>query len=59
MLLQQRVKKVVSDSPGLVDFAVGLENPVLNLSKGQVVFFGGGAGGGEFKIQKNCNQCCS
>ena len=31
MLLQQRVKKVVSDSPGLVDFAVGLENPVLNL----------------------------
>ena len=42
MLLQQRVKKVVSDSPGLVDFAVGLENPVLNLSKGQVVFFGGG-----------------
>ena len=57
MLLQQRVKKVVSDSPGLVDFAVGLENPVLNLSKGQVVFFFGG--GGEFKIQKNCNQCCS
>ena len=31
MLLQQHVKKVVSDSPGLVDFAVGLENPVLNL----------------------------
>ena len=58
MLLQQRVNKVVSDSPGLVDFAVGLENPVLNLSKGQVVFFWGG-GGGEFKIQKNCNQCCS
>ena len=57
MLLQQRVKKVVSDSPGLVDFAVGLENPVLNLSKGQVVFSLGG--GGEFKIQKNCNQCCS
>ena len=56
MLLQQYVKKVVSDSPGLVDFAVGLENPVLNLSKGQVVFF---LGGGEFKIQKNCNQCCS
>ena len=57
MLLQQRVKKVVSNSPGLVDFAVGLENPVLNLSKGQVVFFFGGGGG--FKIQKNCNQCCS
>ena len=46
MLLQQRVKKVVSDSPGLVDFAVGLENPVLNLSNKQVVFFflGGGWG---------------
>ena len=58
MLLQQRVKKVVSDSPGLVDFAVGLENPVLNLSKGQVVFFFWGRGR-EFKIQKNCNQCCS
>ena len=57
MLLQQRVKKVVSDSPGLVDFAVGRENPVLNLSKGQVVFFLRGEG--EFKIQKNSNQCCS
>ena len=57
MLLQQRAKKVVSDSPGLVDFAVGLEYPVLNWSKGQVVFFF--LGGGGFKIQKNCNQCCS
>ena len=37
----QRAKKVVSDSPGLVDFAVGLVNPVLNLSAGQVVFLGG------------------
>ena len=37
----QRAKKVVSDSPGLVDFAVGLVNPVLNLSAGQVVFWGG------------------
>ena len=36
----QRAKKVVSDSPGLVDFAVGLVNPVLNLSAGQVVFWG-------------------
>ena len=25
----QRAKKVVSDSPGLVDFAIGLVNPVL------------------------------
>ena len=37
----QRAKKVVSDSPGLVDFAIGLVNPVLNLSEGQVVFLGG------------------
>ena len=49
MLLQQRVKKVVSDSPGLVDFAVGLENPVLNLSKGQVVFFWGGGGNSKYR----------
>ena len=27
----QRAKRVVSDSPGLVDFAIGLVNPVLNL----------------------------
>ena len=37
----QRAKKVVSDSAGLVDFAIGLVNPVLNLSEGQVVFLGG------------------
>ena len=30
----------MSDSLGLVDFAVGLVNPVLNLSAGQVVFWG-------------------
>ena len=52
MLLQQHVKKVVSDSLGLVDFAVGLENPVLNLSKGQVVFFLGGWGGGNSKYRR-------
>ena len=41
------IKKVVSDSMGLVDFAVGLVNSVLNLSDGQVIFFfeGGGRGG--------------
>ena len=49
----QCAKKVVSDSPGLVDFAIGLVNPVLNLPKGKVKFFG------KFKLQKNCNQCCS
>ena len=49
----QCAKKVVSDSSGLVDFAIGLVNPVLNLPKGKVKFFG------KFKLQKNCNQCCS
>ena len=32
----QRAKKVVSDSPGLVDFAIGLVNSVFNLPDGQV-----------------------
>ena len=36
----KRVKKVVSDSPGLVDFAIGLVIFVLNLPDGQVLFFG-------------------
>ena len=40
-------KKVVSDSPGLVDFAIGLVNSVINLPDGQVNFFE------EFKLQKN------
>ena len=35
----QRAKKVVSDSPGLVDFAIGLGNSVFNLPDGQVIFF--------------------
>ena len=35
----QRAKKVVSDSPGPVDFAVGLVNSVFNLPGGQVMFF--------------------
>ena len=35
----QRAKKVVSDSPGLVDFAIGLVNSVFNLPDGQVRFF--------------------
>ena len=34
----QRGKKVVSDSPGLVDFAIGLVNFFLNLPDGQVFF---------------------
>ena len=36
----QRAKKVVSDSPGLVDFAIGPVIFVLNLPDGQVLFFG-------------------
>ena len=38
-MVRQRAKKVVSDSPGLVDFAIGLVNSVFNLSDGQVKFF--------------------
>ena len=34
-----RAKKVLSDSLGLVDFAIGLVNSVFNLSNGQVIFF--------------------
>ena len=44
----QRAKKVVSDSPGLVDFAIGLVNSVFNLPDGQVNFFE------EFTLQKYC-----
>ena len=46
----QRAKKVVSDSPRLVDIAIGLVNSVLNLPDGQVKFFL------EFKLQKNCES---
>ena len=38
----------MSDSLGLVDFAIGLVNSVINLPDGQVKFFE------EFKLQKNC-----
>ena len=37
--LGQRAKKVVSDSLGLVDFAIGLVNSVFNLPDGQVMFY--------------------
>ena len=43
----QRAKKVVSDSPGLVDFAIRLVNSVINLPDRQVKFFE------DFKLQKN------
>ena len=35
----QRAKKVVSDSPGLVDFAIGQVNSVFSLPDGQVMLF--------------------
>ena len=35
----QRAMKVVSDSPGLEDFAIGLVNSVFNLPDGQVMFY--------------------
>ena len=47
-MASQRAKKVVSNSPGLVDFAIGLVNSVINLPDGQVNFFE------EFNLQKNC-----
>ena len=36
---KQRAKKVVSDSAGLVDFAIGLVNSVFNLPNGQLILF--------------------
>ena len=36
---KQHAKKVVSDSLGPVDFAIGLVNFVFNLPNGQVMFF--------------------
>ena len=44
-LQSQHAKKVVSNSPGLVEFAIVLVNFVLNLPDGQVEFFE------EFKLQ--------
>ena len=37
--IMQGAKKVVSDSPGLVDFGIGLVNSVLNLPDGQAKIF--------------------
>ena len=50
LLITQRAKKVVSDSLGLVDFAIGLVIFVLNLLDGQCCFWG------KFKLRKDCNQ---
>ena len=46
-------KRVVSNSPGLLDFVIGLVNSVLKLWDGQMNFFG------KFLLQKNCNESCS
>ena len=48
----QRAKKEVPDSPGLVDFAIGLVNTVHNLPNGQLKLLG------KFKLQKKSNQSC-
>ena len=39
MKIIQCAKRVVSNSPGLVDFAIGLVNSVFNLPNVQVMFF--------------------
>ena len=39
IIITQRAKKVVSDSPGLVDFAIGLVNSVFYLPDRQVMCF--------------------
>ena len=44
---KQHAKKEVSDCPGLVDFAIGLVNSVLNLPDGQVRYVE------EVNLQKN------
>ena len=50
-LTVQHAKKVVSDNPGLVDFAIGLV--IFSLARPASAFFWG-----EFKLQKDCNQSC-
>ena len=47
-IVPQHAKKVVSDSPGLLDFAIGLVNSIINWPDGQVKCFE------KFKIQENC-----
>ena len=48
LVVRQRANKVVSDIPGLVDFAIGLMNSLINLPDGLVKCFE------EFRLQKNC-----
>ena len=53
LIYMQHVKKVMSDSQGLVDFAIRLMIFVLNLPDVQVLSFWG-----KFNLQKDCNQFC-
>ena len=46
-------RKLVTDSPGLVDFDIGLVNSVLNLFNRQVKVFE------EFKLEKSCCEISS
>ena len=50
--MEESAKIVMSNSSGLVDFALGLGNSVLNLPNGQVNFLR------NLKSQKDCNQSC-
>lgn len=45
-------QRILSDCPGLLNFAIGAVNSVLNLPGGQVNF------SGEFKVQKYCKTDC-
>ena len=49
IISMQCAKKVMSKSLGLVDFAIGLVNLVLNLPDGQTIFLR------KFTLQKNWN----
>ena len=48
----QRAKKGLSDSLGLVDFAIGLVILFLTCPTGKCCFLG------KFKLQEDCNQSC-
>ena len=48
MTLDSACKESLLNSPGLLDFAMGLVNSVFNLPNGQVKFFK------ELNLQKNC-----
>ena len=53
LLTGQHAKKVVSDSPGLVDFAIGLVDSVFNWPDWQVKFFE------EFTCRSTVKSICS